>query len=216
MIRIMLADDHAILRQALRALLEQEDDMEVVAEAGDGETALKLVRQRLPDVVVMDVSMPGLDGVETTHQLLKRHPAIKVLALSTHLNQPVIQQMLDAGATGYVVKSSAGGELLQGIRAAMEGRSYLCHDAAALVVDNLRRPPLETAKSPGKPASLSRRELQILCLIAEGKSSPLIADQLYISPNTVEVHRRNIMRKLQLHNVAELTKYAIREGLTAA
>jgi two-component system NarL family response regulator len=200
-----------MVREALRGVLEQDDSMKVVAEAGDGETALKLAAQLTPDVVVMDVAMPGLSGVETTRRLLASHPQIKVLALSTYLDRRTVQQMLDAGARGYIVKSAAGGELKQGIRSVIEGRSYLCAEVTALVTDSLRNSRASSGDPDQRP--LSRRELQIATLLAQGKSAPEIADQLNISTSTVDVHRRNLMGKLGLHNVVELTKYAIRTGL---
>jgi two-component system NarL family response regulator len=211
MIRIMLVDDHTMVREALRMVLEQDESMTVVAEAGDGETALKLAAQLTPDVAVMDVAMPGLSGVETTRRLLASHPQIKVLALSTYLDRRTVQQMLDAGARGYIVKSAAGGELKQGIRSVIEGRSYLCAEVTALVTDSLRNSRASSGDPDQRP--LSRRELQIATLLAQGKSAPEIADQLNISTSTVDVHRRNLMGKLGLHNVVELTKYAIRTGL---
>lgn len=208
MIRIMLVEDHTVVREALRGMLEKEPDMQVVAEAGDGESALRLFWEVAPEVVVMDVSMPGLDGIETTRRLLAGSPAIKVLALSTYRDRGIIQQILDAGAAGYVVKSAAGAELRRGIRAVVEGRSYLSSEAAEAVADGLRR------SQQGPDPALSRRERQVLALIVGGKTSSEIADSLHIAQSTVEVHRRNIMRKLQVHGTANLVKYAIREGLT--
>ncbi len=209
MIRIMLVEDHTVVREALRSMLERESDMQVVAEAGDGESALRLAREVAPDLVVMDISMPGLDGIQTTQRLLVGNPAIKVLALSTYRDRRVIQQALDAGAAGYVVKSAAGAELRRGIRAVVEGRSYLCPEAAAAVADGLR------GRKQTPEQALSRRERQVLALIVEGKTSSDIADSLRIAQSTVEVHRRNMMRKLQVHGIANLIKYAIREGLTS-
>jgi DNA-binding NarL/FixJ family response regulator len=211
MIRIILVDDHTMVREALRLVLEQDSSMQVVAEAGDGETAVRLVNEFAPDVVVMDVAMLGLSGIETTRRLLARHPKLKVLALSTYLDRRIIQQMLDAGANGYIIKSAAGAELKEGIRCVAEGRRYLCSEVACLMADSLRGQHL----SPGKarPRALSRRELQVATLLAEGRSTPEIAAKLNISPGTVDVHRRNLMKKLEVHNVVELTKHAIRIGL---
>ena len=211
MIRVMLVDDHTMVREALRTVLEQDGGMTVVGEAGDGETALKKTSELNPDVVVMDVALPGLSGIETTRRLLTRHPGVKILALSTYLDRSIIQQMLDVGARGYIAKSAAGGELKKGIRSVMQGRSYLCPEVGALVADSLRDPRSSAAKSDGQ--ALSKREIQVATLLAEGKSAPEIAAELNISPSTVEVHRRNIMRKLEMHNVVDLTKYAIRNGL---
>ena len=207
----MLVDDHTMVREALRVVLEQDNGMEVVAAVGDGETALRLADELAPTVVVMDVALPGQSGIETTRRLLARHPQIKVLALSTDLDRRIIQQMLDVGASGYIAKSAAGAELKQGIRNVVAGRSYLCSEVAALVADGLR--DRRSAGGQPEPSSLSRREVQVATLLAEGKSAPDIAAELHIAPSTVDVHRRNLMRKLELHNVVELTRYAIRTGL---
>ncbi len=211
MIRIMLVDDHTMVREALCSMLEQDKTLKVVSAVGDGETALRLAAELAPTVVVMDVALPGASGIETTRRLLARHPEIKVLALSTYLDRRIVQQMLDVGASGYIAKSAAGVELRQGIQNVVAGRSYLCSEVAALVADGLR----ELAAAGGKhdTNALSRRETQIATLLAEGKSAPDIAAELHIAPSTVDVHRRNLMRKLDLHNVVELTRYAIRTGL---
>jgi two-component system NarL family response regulator len=214
MIRIMLVDDHTMIREALRLVLEQDGTMRVVSEVGDGETALRMVEECLPDVVVMDVSLPGPSGIEITRRLHASHPEIKVLALSTHLDRNIIQQMLDAGAHGYIVKSGAGTELQQGIRHVVDGRGYLCPESAALVAASF--PGRQSAPGNANTDALSQRELQVLILLAEGKTAPGIAAELYIAPSTVDVHRRNLMRKLDLHNVVDLTRYAIRTGLIPA
>lgn len=211
MIRILLADDHTMVRDALQVVLEQDKGMEVVAAVGDGATALRMAEELAPAVVVMDVAMPGLSGIETTRRLLARHPEIKVLALSTYLDRRIIQQMLDVGAAGYIAKSAAGSELKQGIRNVVNGRSYLCSEVAALVADGLR--DRGSGHDSPEASSLSRREIQVATLLAEGKTAPHIAAELHIAASTVDVHRRNLMRKLNLHNVVELTRYAIRNGL---
>lgn len=154
MIRIMLVDDHRMVRDALRTVLEQDDGIEVVAAVGDGETALRLAGELSPAVVVMDVAMPGLSGIETTRRLLARRPEIKVLALSTYLDRRIIQQMLDIGASGYIAKSAAGAELKQGIRNVVAGRSYLCSEVAALIADGLR----ERVAQQGRPIAASCRD----------------------------------------------------------
>lgn len=211
MIRVLLVDDHTMVREALRTVLEQDKDLKVVGEAGDGEEALRLTQELAPDVVVMDVALPGQSGIETTRRLLAKHPQVKVLALSTYLDRRIVQQMLDVGARGYIVKSAAGSELRRGILSLMDGASYLCPQVTALVTDSLRSRRTRSGDPDENP--LSRRELQVATLLAEGRSAPHIADELHISPSTVDVHRRNLMRKLRLHNVVELTKYAIRTGL---
>jgi two-component system NarL family response regulator len=210
-IRLMLVDDHKMLREALRAILEQAGDIVVVAEADDGATALELARTVAPDLVLMDIGLTGMSGIEATRRMLAENPAIKVLGLSTFADRRMVMQMLEAGATGYVVKSAGSEELLRGIRAVAQGETYLYAEAAAVIVDNMRKQSLQGRQS----LRLGRREREVLQLLAGGKTSVQIAEVLGIASGTVEVHRRNIMRKLDLHNVAELTKYAIREGLTS-
>lgn len=209
MIRIMLVDDHVLVREALRTVLEQDGGMQVVAEVGDGATALQVADELAPEVVVMDIALPELSGVETTRRLLARHPDVKVLALSTYLDRRIVQQMLDAGASGYIAKSAAGAELKQGIRNVVAGRIFLCSGVVALLAERRQAPRAQGGKLP----PLSRREVQVASLLAEGKSAPEIAAELHLAPSTVNVHRRNLMRKLNLHNVVDLTKYAIRTGL---
>lgn len=211
MIRIMLVDDHTMVRDALRTVLEKDSRLEVVAAVGDGETALRMAEELAPTVVVMDVGLPGLSGIETTRRLLSRHPGIKVLALSTYLDRGIVQQMLNVGASGYIAKSAAGAELINGIYKVVEGHSYLCPEVATLVADSLRERGNGTRQADTR--ILSRREAQVATLLAEGRSAPEIAAELNIAPSTVDVHRRNLMRKLDLHNVVELTRYAIRAGM---
>ena len=211
MIRILLVDDHAVLREALRALLDMEPDMRVVAEAKDGASALRLAARHTPDVVIMDISMPGLDGVETTRLMRTRLPAVRVLALSSTCHAHMIQEMLDAGAAAYVLKSAAGAELRRGIRAVYADRSFLCPAASEALADGVRH----QGHAPGAAglSALSRREQQVAIRLAEGKTASAVAVELHIAPSTVEVHRRNIMRKLDVHKAADLTRYAIRSGL---
>ena len=211
MIRVMLVDDHKIVREALSSVLEKEADIEVVGQAGDGESALGLVGRLRPQVIVMDIALPDISGIEVTRRVLAVQPEIRVLALSTYFDRRIVTQTLEAGATGYVNKAAGRDELLQGIRALAAGKPYLCQEIAAMLV-----------KSPsgndefGGEAKLGRRELEVLQLLVDGHTSAKIAERLHIATSTVEVHRRNIMRKLNLHSVAELTKYAIREGLISA
>ncbi|MBA4092987.1 MAG: DNA-binding response regulator [Candidatus Accumulibacter sp.] len=213
-IRIMLIDDHKILRDALKTVLEREHDIVLAGEASDGTEALKLVRENRPDVVVMDVGMPNMGGIETTRALLAEHPGLRVLALSTYSDRRIVLQMLDAGACGYVVKSAGRDELLRAIRAVAQGRTYLCPEISAVVIDTVRGGKKSIDKNGD--IRLGRREREVLQLLAEGCTSPIIAGRLHIATSTVEVHRRNIMRKLDLHSVAELTKYAVRNGLTSS
>ena len=213
-IRIMLIDDHKILRDALKTVLDREHDIALAGEASDGAEALKLVRENRPDVVVMDVGMPNMGGIETTRALLAEHPGLRVLALSPSADRRIVLQMLDAGACGYVVKSAGRDELLRAIRAVAQGRTYLCPEISAVVIDTVRGGKKSIDKNGD--IRLGRREREVLQLLAEGCTSPIIAGRLHIATSTVEVHRRNIMRKLDLHSVAELTKYAVRNGLTSS
>ena len=210
-IRVVLADDHQMLLDALRAMLEKEPDVEVVGAAEDGRTALDLVRTLEPDVAVLDIGMPGLNGIEATARLRARHPDLKVIALSAYSDKRFVLEMLKAGASGYVTKAVAATELLRAIRAAAKGQSYLCPESASAVIVDVTTDRSRRSAPAGR---LGRREREVLQLLAEGERSPAIAARLHITVATVEVHRRNIMRKLDLHSVAELTKYAIREGLT--
>jgi len=210
--RVVLVDDHRMLREALRTLLEREPDMEVVGEAGDGRSMLRIVRETTPDVVVLDVAMPELGGIEAAGHLASRYPEVKVIGLSAYSDKRFVVEMLKAGAVGYVTKAAAGTELLRAIRAAMRGSSYLCPEVSSALVSEIKEPSLKT-DSAG--AELGKREREVLKLLAEGHRSAAIAARLFISIATVEAHRRNIMRKLDLHSLADLTKYAIREGITS-
>jgi two-component system NarL family response regulator len=210
-IRVLLVDDHKILRDALRAVLEQEEDMAVAGEASNGLDALKLIKEVRPDVVVMDIGMPDMGGIRTTLAMQDECPEVKVLALSTFFDRRIVLQMLGAGASGYIVKSAGSDELLRGIRSVYRGSTYLCPDVSKIVVDRVRGNSEFEKKNAGQ---LGRREIDVLKLLAEGLTSPEIGQRLHIATSTVEVHRRNIMRKLELHSIAELTKYAIRQGLT--
>lgn len=211
-IRVLLADDHVMFREALRSLLAKSDGIEVVGEASDGEQVLREAERLKPDIVVMDVSMPTLSGIDATRRLIEGHPDIRVIALSAFIYKRFVFEMLDAGANGYVAKSSAGDELVRAIQTVIQGKQYLCPEATATLMDRIREERGQVRKHEGD-TRLGRREREVLVLLADGKSSSEIAEALFISPSTVDVHRRNIMRKLDLHNVVELTRYAIREGL---
>jgi len=211
-VRVLLVDDHTMMRDGLRALLGSATDIEVVGEARDGRSALELVRTLAPDVVVMDVGMPDLNGVEATMRIRAESKSVKVIALSIYTDRRHVHQMLDAGAIGYVVKLAAHDELLQAVRAAGQGRSFLSPEIAGLVVE--RSSGALTRGELSAFATLGPREREVVQLVAEGKTSAETAQQMHISVNTVETHRRNIVQKLGLHGTAELTKYAIREGLT--
>lgn len=209
-LRILLADDHQMFRHALRALLARDPELEVVAEAASGEEVLAIADAQPVDLVCMDIAMPGMDGIEATRRLLARHPALRVIGLSAFADRQFVIDLLAAGARGYITKGEAGDELLRAIRTVCEGRSYLCPEVAATVADALRDSPGVYAAAP----RLTARERQVLQLIAEGLTSVQIGDRLHIAASTVEVHRRNLMRKLDLHNVAELTRYAIHSGIS--
>ncbi len=211
-IRIIIADDHQILRQGLKTLLEKEPDMEVVAEAEDGRKTVILVQELTPDVVIMDVNMPDLNGIEATRQILSDYPEMKVIALSIHADRRFVINMLKAGAHGYLLKDCAFEELAQAIRLVMANKTYLSPGVAEIVVKDyvFRIPgPAQTAFS-----LLTAREREVLKLVAEGNSNKQIAGIMQIGVKTVEGHRQKIMQKLETRSVAELTKYAIREGLT--
>ena len=212
-IRILLADDHRMLRDGLRSILDQDSDAEVVAEADDGRIAVQLCAELKPDIVVMDIGMPALNGIEATRQISSEHPEVKVIALSMHCDRRYALQMLDAGASGYVLKQAACGELLRAIRIVSEGQYYLSPQITGIVIESyVGRLPV---KGASKVAALSSREREVLQLLAEGKTSRQIATALHMSGKTADTHRRNIMRRLDLHTIADLTKFAVREGLTA-
>jgi DNA-binding NarL/FixJ family response regulator len=212
--RILLADDHQMVREGLKGLLELVLGAEVVGEAGDGRTALDMARKLEPDIIVMDVGMPGLNGIEATRQILGDRPDTRVIALSMHSEKRFVLGMLDAGASGYVLKESAIDELTKAIETVAAGQTYLSPKIAATVVDALRMKG-EPSDATQPAASLTPREREVLQLIAEGQTTKEIAEGLHVSVKTVEAHRRGIMEKLDLHNVAQLTRYAIREGLSS-
>ena len=212
-IRLVLVDDHELMRQGLRALVDGQKDVEVVGEANDGRTALALVRSLSPDVVVMDVAMKDMNGIEATRQIRAECPDVKVIGLSSHADARYVKAMLEAGACGYVLKANAYDDLHRAIEAARRGKSYLCPDVTEAIIGGSMNAPNPTTAFSG--ASLSPREREVLQLLAEGRTSPEIGKRLFVATTTVETHRRNIMRKLGIHSVADLTKYAIREGLTS-
>jgi len=210
--RILLAEDHTIVREGLRSLLDKQPDMEVVGEAEDGRRALELVRELSPDIVIMDITMPNLNGVEATRRITSEFPQVKVIALSIHSNKRFVADMLGAGATGYILKECLFDELVQAIQAVAAGSSYLSSRITGIVVEDYINHLATVADS--MLSTLTSRERQVLQLVAEGKSTKQIALALHVSTKTVEANRRKIMEKLDLHSVAELTRYAVREGLT--
>jgi len=213
-LRILLADDHQMFIESLRIMLEREPGVEVVGVTGNGLDVFRLAKQLKPDIVCMDIGMPGMNGIEATRRLIAACPDTKVIGLSALSDQRYVIEMLEAGASGYVTKAEACDELLRAIRSIRQGRKYVCVDVAATLTDALieKSDKLETTAAP----RLGPRERQVLQLIAEGYTSVQIATNLHIAAATVDVHRRNIMRKLNLHGVAELTKYAIRNGITCS
>jgi DNA-binding NarL/FixJ family response regulator len=213
-ILVLLADDHRLFRDALRIMLEKEPSLRIVAETGDGLAVVPLAQETRPEVICMDISMPGMNGIETTRRLLACCPNIKVIGLSAFSDHCYIAEMLAAGAAGYITKVSAGEHLLSAIRAVLRGEQYLCPDTTMEMA--LAVPGDNDAPGTVPASSLGARERQVLQLVVAGHSSAQIAVQLQMAPPTVEVHRRNIMRKLDLHSVADLTQYAIRNGLAAA
>ena len=212
-LRILLADDHRIMREGLRSLLEKQPGMEVIAEAEDGRTTVQLSRKFKPDVILMDIIMPDLNGIEATRQIVAELPDVKVIALSVHSDRKFVTEMLSAGASGYLLKDSAFEELGKALRTVVSNQIYLSPKIAGLVVKDYL--PNSSTKNYSTPPVLTNREREVLRLLAEGKTTKQIASCLYVSVKTVETHRKNIMDKLGFSSIAELTKYAICEGLTS-
>lgn len=233
-IRVLLADDHTILREGIRILLEAEPDMDIVGEAGDGEEAVKLALELKPDIVLMDIAMPVMNGLEATRRLRAADPDIHVLILSMHEDQDYVVPILEAGASGYVLKRTAASELVSAIRAVYEGNSFLYPSVAKMLIQSyLRRQgeeedaaeasadgagggvPIPGGALPGREKAklLTPRELEVLRLIVDGFTNREIAEKLFISIKTVQAHRGNMMEKLGLHDRVELVKFAIRHGL---
>jgi len=208
-IRILLVDDHAVLRDGIRALLSLHDDIEVVGEASEGKEAVAKAQELIPDVVIMDIAMPGMDGLEATRRIRKKHPKMKVLVLTQHDNKEYILSVIKAGASGYVPKRALGSELVSAIHAVKEGDSFLYPSAAAALIEDY----LQQTKQEDPYDQVTPREREIFKLIAEGHTSREIADMLFLSLRTVQGHRLKIIEKLNLHNRTELIKYAMRKGL---
>lgn len=211
-IRIVIADDYQLVRRGFRAMLEQEPNIEVVGEAENGRQCLDFVEQFQPDVVIMDVTMPVLNGIEATRQILARSHPPKVVAVSMHPERQFVTEMLSAGASAYVFKDSRVEELVTAIETVMRGETYLSPKLTGVLFKNCM-PASRAPRSFG--GNLSPRERQVLQMIADGKNTKEIAYLLYLSTKTVEGHRRQVMEKLNLYSVAELTRYAIREGMTS-
>ncbi|HEX5687392.1 MAG TPA: response regulator transcription factor [Ideonella sp.] len=204
--RVLLVEDHRLVREALRDVLSRLPDIEVVGEAGDAADALAQSVRLMPDVIVLDIGLPDLSGIDLTLRLKRDGSKAKIVALSAYSDRRFVMEMVRAGAAAYVAKSAAGTELVRAISSVAAGHHYFCPEVSSLLAAGLRG-----GIEPAPP--LGRRERDVLRLVAQGQRTSAIADQLHISASTVEVHRRNIMRKLDLHTVADLTRYAIREGL---
>jgi DNA-binding NarL/FixJ family response regulator len=212
-IKIVLADDHRLLREGLRSLLEEQPDMSVVGEADNGKTAVQLATNLKPDIVIMDISMPGLNGIDATQQVLSVCPEAKVIALSMHTERRTVLEMINAGAVGYLLKDCAFEEVVQAVRAVASNNTYLSAKIAEMVIkDYVHRIPKSELSSL---SSLTAREREVLQLLSEGRKTKEIADILKVSVKTAESYRQHIMEKLNIHSIAELTKFAIREGLTS-
>jgi two-component system response regulator NreC len=211
-VRILLADDHKIVRDGLRALLENQPGMSVVAEADNGRATVRLARSLLPDLVIMDIGMPDLNGIDATRQITSELPRVKVIALSMHSDRRFVVQMFRAGASGYLLKDCAFEELTRAVQAVLKNQTYLSPAVAGPVMEDYIH---QLSTAPGGDYSvLSPREREVLQLLAEGKSTKEAAALLCVSVKTIETHRQQIMNKLDIHSIAELIKYAIREGLT--
>jgi DNA-binding NarL/FixJ family response regulator len=214
-LRVFLVDDHALLRDGLRALLERRPTIQVVGEAGDGREALRLIEETLPDVVVMDIAMPGLNGIEVTRHLHATVPETKILALSMYDDREYAYEILRAGASGYILKDAASAQLVDAIEAVSRGNGYLCPTMAGKVVEHYVRGPAEGV--PGEPMpELTSREREVLQLVVEGRGNKETAEVLGISPKTVEVHRAHIASKLGIYDLPGLVRYAIRKGIIKA
>ncbi len=212
-IRVLLADDHKIVREGIRSLIEKQSDIEVIAEAGDGRTASRMAQEMSPDIVIMDVAMPDQNGIETTRQVIAKNPNIKVIVLSMYSNKRFIEEMLSAGASGYLLKDCAFEELVHAIRNVATGGTYLSSVAVDLVVKGHFH-QLEKSKLSAF-SILTTREREVLQFLAEGKTIREIAGILCLSIKTIETHRQKLMAKLDIHSLAELIKYALREGLSS-
>jgi two-component system response regulator NreC len=211
-LRVLLGDDHTVLRHGLRKILEDRRDWHVVAEAGNGRDAVREALALTPDVAVLDIGMPLLNGIEATRQIVRRAPSVRVLILSMHSDQVYVTQAIQAGARGYLLKESAGAELLEAIATLAAGKSYFSQAVAQVVFDDYVKTLTEKGITDPYDA-LSEREREVLQLVAEGRSSKEIAELLSISPATVETHRAHLLQKLRLHNTVEVVRYATRRGI---
>jgi two-component system response regulator NreC len=215
-IRILLADDHPLIRSGISTLLQSYKDFEIVGEAQDGEEAVEKTKVLKPDVLIIDLSMPKLSGIEATGIITKKHPDVKVLVLTMHENEEYVYQILKSGAGGYVLKSAGKEELSAAIRAVAKGEKFFSPRVSEIMAQSyVRRKEGGETSSKGEMIPLTRREKEILRLVVKGFTNQQIADQLCISPRTVDTHRTNLMQKLNIHDVANLVRYAIEHGMTS-
>jgi len=212
-IKIILADDHKVMREGLKSLLNQQEDIQVIGEADDGQAVVRLTRKLEPDIVVLDIGMPNMNGIQATQHIVAEVPDTKVLALSMHSDHQFVVKMLQAGASGYMLKDCAFEELVSAVRDIAAGKFYLSKDVTGVVISDYIN-KMQAIDAAGEPI-LTSRERETLQLIAEGNSTADTAALLNISTKTVETHRKHIMDKLNIHSIAELTKYAVRVGLTS-
>jgi DNA-binding NarL/FixJ family response regulator len=212
-IRILLVDDHTVVRQGLRALLEAEPDIAVIGEADTGRAAVQLTKKLQPDVVVMDIAMPQLNGLEATRQIMKENPNAKVLVLSSYNDDEYVHQLTEAGAVGYLLKQTASTELLKAVREARKGNAYFSPSISKRILEQYREAFLNGTPVRKRSDFLTTREAEVLQLIAEGAPNKQIAAELCISIKTVEKHRQQVMNKLNIHDIAGLTRYAISKGI---
>jgi DNA-binding NarL/FixJ family response regulator len=214
MVKIIVADDHAVMRQGLCRMLQEEESFRIVGQAENGRVAVQLAIELHPDVVIMDVAMPDMNGIEATRQIRKDCPDTKVVALSVHSNKRLVVGILQAGASGYLLKTSEFDEVMKAVRAAVNNQVYLSPEVAGAVVDHIPGREPSEKRSISVIGHLTPREREIFQLLTEGRRPREIAQELFVSRKTVETHRRSIMRKLKAHSLADLTKLAIQEGLT--
>jgi DNA-binding NarL/FixJ family response regulator len=216
-VRLLVADDHEIVRRGLRALLEAQPGWEVAAEAGDGRDAVEKAKLIKPDITILDISMPSLNGLEAARQIVKSVAQTKVLVLTVHDSDPLIQQVLEAGARGYLLKSDAGRDLVTAVDALRRNKTFFTPKVAQMVLDGyLDKRPKESTNEEGGSCGLTRRQVEILQLLAEGRSTKEVASVLGLSVKTAETHRANIMRRLDCHDVTALVRYAIRNHVIEA
>ncbi|MBT4287208.1 MAG: response regulator transcription factor [Deltaproteobacteria bacterium] len=211
-IKIVLVDDHKIMREGIRAMLETENSLEVVSEAENGREALEIALDIKPDIIIMDINMPDMNGTEATRQIRKSCPETRIIALSMHSDRFIVTDMLQAGASGYLLKDCSGQDIITAIRTVHAGKNFLSPEITGVVIEDYIQK--SSKENPKSPAQLTTKEREVLQLIAEGNTSKEISSHLNIATKTVDSHRINIMNKLDIHNIAELTKFAIRYGIT--